>query len=165
LEGEIPYTTCFVRCGESVLMLLRNRPPNAGLWNGVGGKISPGETPLECVRREVLEEAGIDLRRSGEARFGGVVRWASGVDPIGPSTGMYVFVADLQHGLARKEVLRTPEGLLSWKPLDWVCDTENEGVVSNIPCFLPELLEGKEPIEYLCEYVAGKLVGLTVKPL
>jgi len=78
---------------------------------------------------------------------------------------MYVFVADLQHGSARKEVLRTPEGLLSWKPLDWVCDPENEGVVSNIPCFLPELLEGKEPIEDLCEYVAGKLVGLTAKPL
>jgi len=165
LEGEIPYTTCFVRCGESVLMLLRNRPPNAGLWNGVGGKISPGETPLECVRREVLEEAGIDLRRSGEARFGGVVRWASGVDPTGPSTGMFAFVADLQLGPAQKEVPRTPEGLLSWKPLDWVCDTENEGVVSNIPCFLPELLEGKEPIEYLCDYVAGKLVGLTAKPL
>ena len=51
MEGEIPYTTCFVRCGESVLMLLRNRPPNAGLWNGVGGKISPGETPLECGNR------------------------------------------------------------------------------------------------------------------
>ena len=146
-------------------MLLRNRPPNAGLWNGVGGKISLGETPLECVRREVLEEAGIDLRRSGEARFGGVVRWASGVDPTGPSTGMFAFVADLQHGPAQKEVLRTPEGLLSWKPLDWVCDPENEGVVSNTPRFLPELLEGKEPMEYLCEYVAGKLVGLTVRPL
>ncbi len=165
MEGEIPYTTCFVRFGESVLMLLRNRPPNAGLWNGVGGKISPGETPLECVRREVLEEASIDLRRSGEARFGGVVRWASGVDPTGPSTGMYVFVADLQHGPARKEVPRTPEGLLSWKPLDWVCDPENESVVSNIPRFLPELLERKGPMEYFCEYVAGELVGLTVKPL
>ena len=45
-------------------MLLGNRPPNAGLWNGFGGKISPGETPLDCVRREVLEEAGIDLRES-----------------------------------------------------------------------------------------------------
>lgn len=165
MEGEIPYTTCFVRCGESVLMLLRNRPPNAGLWNGVGSKISPGETPLECVRREVLEEAGIDLRRSGEARFGAVVSWASGVDPTGPSTGMYVFVADLQHGQARKVARRTPEGLLSWKPLDWVCNPENEGVVSNIPRFLPELLEGKEPLEYFCEYVAGELVGLTARPL
>ncbi len=117
MKGEIPYTICFVRCGDQVLMLLRNRPPNAGLWNGVGGKISPAETPLECVRREVLEEAGIDLRTSGEVRFGGVVRWASGVDPTGPSTGMYAFIADLQHGSTRKEVLRTLEGLLSWKPL------------------------------------------------
>lgn len=165
MEGEIPYTICFVRCRESVLMLLRNRPPNVGLWNGVGGKIVPGETPLECVRREVLEEAGIDLRTSGEVRFGGVVRWAPGVDPTGPSTGMYVFVADLQHGSAWKEARRTLEGLLSWKPLDWVCDPENEGVVSNIPRFLPDLLEEKGPMEYFCEYAGEELVGLAAKPL
>lgn len=70
MEGELPYTICFCRCGDEVLMLLRNRPPNAGLWNGLGGKISPGETPLDCVRREVLEEAGIDFRWSGEVCFG-----------------------------------------------------------------------------------------------
>lgn len=165
MEGEVPYTICFVRCGGSVLMLLRSRPPNAGLWNGVGGKISPGETPLECVRREVLEEAGIDLRKSGEVRFGGVVRWASGVDPTGPSTGMYAFVADLRRGMDREGVRRTREGLLSWKPLGWVCDPGNASVVSNIPRFLPDLLRGCEPVEYRCEYAGGELVGLTARPL
>lgn len=88
MEGRIPYTICFVRCEDSVLMLLRSRPPNAGLWKGIGGKISPGETPLGCVRREVLEEADIDLPKDGP-RFAGIVRWAAGVDPTGPSTGMY----------------------------------------------------------------------------
>lgn len=47
----VPYTICFCRCKDSVLMLYRHWPPNAGRWNGLGGKISAGETPLECVRR------------------------------------------------------------------------------------------------------------------
>ena len=86
MGGAIPYTICFIRCEDSILMLLRKRPPNAGLWNGIGGKISPGETPLACVRREVLEEADIHLPAEG-FRFAGIVRWAAGVDPTRPSTG------------------------------------------------------------------------------
>lgn len=33
-----------------------------GKWNGLGGKMEPGETPEECVRREVLEECGLRIR-------------------------------------------------------------------------------------------------------
>lgn len=147
-------------------MLLRSRPPNAGLWNGLGGKISAGETPLDCVVREVLEEAGIDLRTSGGVRFGGVVRWKPGVDPTGPSTGMYAFVGDLPGDRpVGEEAWETPEGVLSWKPLGWACDPENEAVVSNVPRFLPGLLGGDGPMEYRCEYSNGRLVGLTATPL
>ena len=31
-------------------------------WNGLGGKFEPGETPEECVIREVLEESGLLIR-------------------------------------------------------------------------------------------------------
>ncbi|QIN82384.1 NUDIX domain-containing protein [Rubrobacter tropicus] len=162
---EVPYTICFCRCGDLVLMLLRTRPPNMGLWNGLGGKISPGETPLQSIRREVFEEAGIDLRETERVRFGGAVRWAAGVDPTGPSTGMHAFVADLRPGSAREGARETPEGLLSWKTLDWVCDPENGAVVSNIPRFLPDLIQSDRPMEYRCEYDGEKLVGLSVGPL
>lgn len=30
-----------------------------GKWNGLGGKLEPGETPEECVIREVREESGL----------------------------------------------------------------------------------------------------------
>ena len=93
------------------------------------------------------------------------MRWASGVDPTGPGTGTYAFVADLPRGSAREGARKVPEGLLSWKPLDRVCDPENGTVVSNIPAFLPDLSGGAGPMEYRCEYVDGKLAGLTAKPL
>jgi 8-oxo-dGTP diphosphatase len=162
--GGIPYTICFIRQGDDVLMLLRDRPPNAGLWNGIGGKISPGETPAECARREVLEEAGVDLGPE-ELRFGGLVRWSAGVDPTGPSTGMYAFVADLPHASGWDGERRIAEGLISWKPLAWACDPENTAVVSNVPRFLPGLLGEVGPAEYRCEYVRGALVGFSVHKL
>ncbi|MBW1669117.1 MAG: 8-oxo-dGTP diphosphatase [Deltaproteobacteria bacterium] len=43
-----------------------------GKWNGPGGKVQPGETPLECVVREVLEETGLkvgDLTHHGAIDF------------------------------------------------------------------------------------------------
>jgi len=32
-----------------------------GKWNGLGGKLDPGETPEECVIREVYEESGLAI--------------------------------------------------------------------------------------------------------
>ena len=43
-----------------------------GKWNGPGGKVNPGETPLECVVREVWEETGLtvsDLTEQGVVDF------------------------------------------------------------------------------------------------
>ena len=34
---------------------------NEGKWIGVGGKFEPGETPEECLLREVREETGLSL--------------------------------------------------------------------------------------------------------
>jgi NADH pyrophosphatase NudC (nudix superfamily) len=42
----------------------RNKKPNdihEGKWNGLGGKFEAGETPEECVIREILEESGLSV--------------------------------------------------------------------------------------------------------
>lgn len=35
---------------------------NQGKWIGIGGKVEKGESPLECMKRECLEETGLDWK-------------------------------------------------------------------------------------------------------
>jgi len=47
-------------------MLHRNKKINdihEGKWNGVGGKLEPGETPDACAIREIKEETGLTVTK------------------------------------------------------------------------------------------------------
>jgi 8-oxo-dGTP pyrophosphatase MutT (NUDIX family) len=44
---------------REVLLGLKKRGFGAGLWNGFGGKIEPGEAIEQAARRELMQEAGI----------------------------------------------------------------------------------------------------------
>ena len=55
-------TLCYVRRNGETLMIHRIKRMNdihQGKWNGLGGKFNPGETPEECVLREIYEESGL----------------------------------------------------------------------------------------------------------
>ncbi|HMX95423.1 MAG TPA: NUDIX domain-containing protein, partial [Elusimicrobiota bacterium] len=57
-------TLCYVRRRGRTLMMHRVKMKNdlhAGKWNGLGGKFLPGESPEECVIREVREESGLKI--------------------------------------------------------------------------------------------------------
>ena len=68
-------TLCYVERNGCWLMMHRTKKgqdENAGKWIGLGGHLEAGESPAECVRREIMEEAGIrvsDLRLRGIITF------------------------------------------------------------------------------------------------
>ena len=45
------------------VLIARRRPgaSQAGLWEFPGGKVRPGESPAQCLKREIQEELGIEI--------------------------------------------------------------------------------------------------------
>ena len=55
-------TLCYLKMDGKTLMIHRIKKENdmhQGKWNGLGGKLNPGESPEDCVIREVREESGL----------------------------------------------------------------------------------------------------------
>ncbi|MFI7640334.1 NUDIX hydrolase [Nonomuraea sp. NPDC049400] len=46
---------------DRLLLIKRGRPPGVGLWSIPGGRLEPGESDADGVRREVLEETGLQV--------------------------------------------------------------------------------------------------------
>ncbi len=78
MENKSPLTTlCYIEKDGKYLMLHRVRKDkdvNKGKWIGVGGHFEVGESPEECLLREVREETGLTLIRW---EFRGIVTFAS----------------------------------------------------------------------------------------
>lgn len=100
-------TLCYIEKEGKYLMLHRvkkHHDINAGKWIGVGGHVENGETPEECLLREVKEETGLTLTAY---RLRGLVTFLS--DVCEPEL-MCVFTADVFDG----ELIECDEGELAW---------------------------------------------------
>lgn len=59
---QVPYSLgfAFSEDRKQLVVITKNRPAwQAGKWNGVGGHIEEGESPLECLVREFWEETNV----------------------------------------------------------------------------------------------------------
>jgi len=151
--SSIRYTLCFIIRDEMILMLHRLNPPNQGLWNGVGGRLEPGESPRQSVIREAFEETGFQIE---QVAFRGILSWDGFETPAG---GLYIFTATVPHG----EPLACSEGELAWKARSWVFTSPE--VVSNIHIFGPLALVDGLPQQYHFEYKDGKIERYEIRPL
>ncbi len=52
-------TLLFLKKDNQILLAMKKRGFGEGRWNGVGGKIAPGETVADTLVREAQEEIGV----------------------------------------------------------------------------------------------------------
>ncbi len=152
-KEEYGFTLCFLFHQDQVLMIERSKEPNLGMWNGLGGHIEVGESPVDSCIREIEEEAGIVVPT---LRFGGVLTWEDWTFGNG---GLYFFSAEVAEASFR----HSDEGYLAWKPYEWVMTSPK--VVDNIPEFLPDLWSNREPRRYHCLFNGNLLLSTRLHPL
>ena len=103
-----PLTTlCYLERGSQYLMLHRVSKKvdvNKDKWIGVGGHFEEGESPEECLLREVKEETGLTLT---SYRFRGLVTFLC---DQWPAEYMCLYTADGFEG----EMTECDEGTLEW---------------------------------------------------
>jgi NAD+ diphosphatase len=76
------------------ILLARNQRHPAGIFSVLAGFVEPGETLEECIRREIREEVGIEIK---DIRYFGSQPW-----PF-PNSLMIAFTAEYASGAIRLE--------------------------------------------------------------
>ena len=100
-------TLCYLERGDEYLMLHRTKKENDenhDKWIGVGGKFEAGESPEDCMRREIFEETGLSVT---DYRYRGIVTFVS---DIYETEYMHLFTVTDWTGEARE----CDEGELAW---------------------------------------------------
>jgi len=95
-----------LRHGDYFLLLRRNKPPHAGKYVPVGGKLEPFEDPYTAALRETYEETGIRVER---LIYGGVLIESS---PTAYNWQCNIYLADIR----KVEPPPCDEGVLEWIP-------------------------------------------------
>lgn len=103
-----PLTTlCYIEKDQKYLMLHRvkkKKDVNKDKWIGIGGHFEPGESPEECLLREVKEETGLTLT---DFTFRGIITFlAAGW----PTEYMCLYTARQFEGM----LTECDEGTLEW---------------------------------------------------
>lgn len=150
-----PLTTlCYIEKDDKYLMLHRvkkEKDVNKDKWIGIGGHFEIGESPEECLLREVKEETGLTLT---SYTLHGIITFIS--DGWGCEY-MHLYTADTFEGTLTEEQMNTcEEGILRWIPKDQILSLE---FWEGDKIFLDYLLNQKGFFSLKLEYNGNKLVN------
>ena len=112
MERRTKLTTlCYIEKNEKYLMLhrvLKKNDINKDKWIGVGGHFENGESPEDCLLREVKEETGLILTAY---QFRGIITFVFSSQGKETDTEyMCLYTADEYEG----ELISCSEGNLEW---------------------------------------------------
>lgn len=132
---DIRRTLLFLRRDDEILLAMKKRGFGAGKWNGVGGKLEPGECLEQALVRECEEEIGVtptSWRAVGELDF---VQDAETNDPW--HMYVYAYISDSWEG----EPSESDEMRPKWFAID---DIPYDQMWDDDEHWVPHVLAGKK---------------------
>lgn len=145
-------TLCYIEKNNCYLMLHRiskKNDPNAGKWIGVGGHLEAGESPEECLVREVYEETGLTLT---SYRLRGIITFVS---DKWDNEIMYLYTADGFEGNPDTSEEKCKEGVLKWVPKKEIYDLN---LWEGDKIFLKYLVESDKIFSLKLKYKGEELI-------
>lgn len=145
-------TLCYIEKEENYLMLHRikkENDENKDKWIGVGGKFEDGESPEDCLLREVKEETGLTLT---DYKYRGIVTF---VLSNWGTEYMHLFTAEGFTG----ELKECSEGDLVWVPKS---EVENLEIWEGDKLFFSLLAESDRFFSLKLKYEGDVLVETEV---
>ena len=142
-------TLCYIEKENKYLMLKKKKKKKDGnkdKWIGVGGHFEKGESPEECLLREVKEETGLELT---SYQFRGIVTFIS---DEWPDEYMCLYTADRYTG----DIGNCDEGELVWVEKGKIMDLN---IWEGDKIFLKLLTENQPFFSLKLEYKGDKLVN------
>lgn len=147
-------TLCFVKKGEQILMINRNKPPFMGMWNALGGHVEQNEEPAACAIREIYEESGIIVNK---VELYSVSTWNYDDDEI------YVYLSELDNNFDLTTYpKKIDEGIVDFKDIDWIINPKNYGTIDDLCLFLKDIKNSKKHNYHLI-YDDSKLIDYIIK--
>ena len=132
---EYVVVMLFTKDCKEVLLVKRKKKPYEGMYNGIGGKLEKGETPIECAIRESSEETKIHLNNP-KLLVTYVYPENSSINPGTVLNVIYDFVDKV-------DVEENYEGTYEWKEISFVMDPFDKNIAghSNLNQFIKEIFE------------------------
>ena len=105
---QVKAAICYIFDKGKALMIKRIKEPFTGCLVAPGGKFEAGETPVQCVKREIKEETGLDIKKTSLKIV------TSELGPKNYNWLLYIFTCDDFEG----DVRVSDEGELVWAQVD-----------------------------------------------
>ena len=147
-------TLCYLEKDNQYLMLHRvkkENDENKDKWIGIGGKFEYGETPFDCVRREIFEETGLICKHP---EYRGIITFVS--NEFGTEY-MHLFTSKEFCGEIKTDCA---EGELLWVPID---EIDRLSLWEGDKIFLKLLREEKRFFSLRLEYSKNTLVSYKIE--